>query len=188
MAQTPPPSGGAGPAPENFPGFDYLERVSGAAHNTIVANGRALTDAWNLMRGGSWDVPTAAKMWAQMVDNYSNVVEELWRVPNIPRQPTWVIIPFSLSDSAKSSEFRLSQPLDAGTTLEATAFAALGTGTIVTNMLAQAPQVSGTHVEIELSQAALAQLTAGTSYLGFIVRTDASAGPPLAIVVIRVKP
>ena len=186
MAQTPPPSA-PGSDPESFPGFEYLERVTNVASKALIANGRAMTDAWNVMRSGKWDLPTAAKTWAGMFDNYADVVEEIWRVPNLPRQPTWVVIPFRLNDSAPSSEFRLSQPLDAGTTLEATSFAALGDGTIVTDMLARPPQLSGSHVEIELSPTALAQLTANRSYLGFIVRTDASTGPPLAIVVIRVK-
>jgi len=162
--------------------------VSGAAHAAIVANGRAVTDAWNLMRGGSWDVPTAAKTWAQMVDNYSNIVEELWRVPNIPRQPTWVVIPFTLGDSAMSQEFRLNQSVEAGTTIEATAFASLGgDGTTVTDMLDGAPRLVDTHVEFDLNPAAVNKLSAGANYVGFIVKTSASAGAPLAIVVIRVK-
>src|SRR6185503_5272087 len=118
MADTPPPNNvGSADAPENFPGFDYLERLSGAAQNAIVAHGRAMTDAWNLMRGGKWDVATAANTWAKIVDNYTPVVEEIWRVTNTPRPPAWKVIPITLGESAVSYDIRLNQSVQAGATL-----------------------------------------------------------------------
>ena len=175
---------------DNFPGFEYFQRVSTAAVRALAAHGEEMNGAWSEIRRGQYDVPTALQGWANVVENYYGIFTELMRGPAQVARPAWLVVPYSKGKPpAPSFSVRIEGSVAPGTPLDYTKFESFGWDERpLYGIYARPPEANGSRVEIRLNDEVIQRIRENTDLVSFIFRKSAGSAPPLVIVLLHVGP
>jgi hypothetical protein len=177
------------PSGDNFPGFEYLQRVSASASRAVVAHTAEVNQVWSNLRNGKFEYAPALQSWTRVVDTYFALVSDVWRGPFQMPRPTWRVIPFSKKDSPLSYTFPTEQPLDKSTTLDYTILPVPSAPPAPSTIFSQPPLVDGSRVTFTLDKDEIAsRLPNDSRYLGFVFEQGKGAVNPLLIFVLHVTP
>jgi hypothetical protein len=172
---------------ENFPGFEYAQRVTASTIRALAAHGEEINDAFMQIRRGTYDANDAMAAWTRLAENYYAIFAELMRGPSPIARPAWLIIPYS---KKKPPSPIFSTPIegnvDKRTPLACTKFEAVGGDRSGLGILDGPPEAAGGRVQIRLNDKAIQKLAVDSDHVGFIFRQGVGRIPPLVIVVLRV--
>src|SRR5262249_49433491 len=83
------------PKGDNFPGFEYIDRVSTSAWRALTAHAQLVNASWSNLRQGRYPLDAAMQSWTRIVENYYGVFAEALRGPTRIVQPVWLVIPYT---------------------------------------------------------------------------------------------
>jgi hypothetical protein len=190
VGSTQTPTGGS----DNVPGFEYAQRVSTAAFHAVLAHGEEANRAWSEIRRGRFGIGAAMQSWTKVVENYACVVMEGLRFPAQAPQPAWLFIPYSKKKPPTTPfSLRIDTTREQATPLEFTTFEGrapagdAGARATVRNALyTKTPDVAGGRIEFSLDHNKIQKLDDDTEHTAFAFRKGMGAGPPVAVIVLRV--
>jgi hypothetical protein len=172
---------------DNFPGFEYIQRVTNAAVRALTSHGEELNKAWPEIRRGRYGPGAAMQAWARLTDSYVGIFTEGLRGPGLSMRPSWLVIPYSIkTPPAPAISVRIDGFLEKDATLEYSKFEGLGSAISAKNIYDRPPEAAGSRVKFRLNHAAIKNLNIDTDHVGFIFRQGMGTAPPLVIVVLRV--
>src|SRR5438874_2715928 len=79
----------------NFPGLEYLTRVTTAWNEFLLGQAGTAQTLWEEVKNGQLDVKHVAKIWANTMEGYYDVALEATRTNADATRPAWLHIPFS---------------------------------------------------------------------------------------------
>jgi hypothetical protein len=172
---------------DNFPGFEYIQRVTNAAVRALTSHGEELNKAWPEIRRGRYGPGAAMQAWARLTESYAGIFTESLRGPGQNMRPAWLVIQYSITKPpAPSVSVRIDGFLEKDAVLEYSKFEGLGSATSAKNIYDRPPEAAGIRVKFRLNHGAVGTLSPGTDHVGFIFRKGMGNAPPLVIVVLRV--
>jgi hypothetical protein len=175
---------------DNFPGFEYLQRVISSMSRGMLAQTEELNEAWSkIRRDEGYDFKDVLKSWTRLVDNSFGVMMDV--VQPLGPRPNWLVIPWSLNvPPSPETSVSVDGPAEPDGNLDFTEFFGAGKQPEKGKSLYERPPYrQGTRVQIRLNPSAFpvpAKDTAG-DYISFVYRKSQGAAPPLVIVVLRIK-
>jgi hypothetical protein len=171
---------------DNFPGFEFSQRVATAAVRALAGHARELNANWASIRRGQFSVSEALQSWSRITEAYFGVVTEAVRSSDVS-QPTWQVIPYSKKGHPQPRHsIRIDRVLAAGTALASTAFEGLGTGRSTQDFYKKKPTLEGNRVEFTLDKTVLDSLKDGTDYVSFVFPKAMGTVPPLVIILLSI--
>jgi hypothetical protein len=185
------PTGGS----DNVPGFEYVQRVSNAALQAMLAHGEEANRAWSEIRRGRFGIGAAMQSWTKVVENYACVVMEGLRFTAHPPQPAWLFIPYSKGRPTTQFSIRMDTLREQASDVESTKFESPGPlgsaaaprqGTVTSSLYKKTPKVVDGRIEFSLDPDLVKELENDTMHTALVFRKGRGATPPVAVIVMRV--
>jgi hypothetical protein len=177
-----PPTSGS----DNFPGFEFSERVTTAAVVALAGHAKELNAQWANVRRGRFSVPEALQSWARVVEGYSGVVSQAVRNADVS-QPVWQVIPYSKkADPPPRQSVRIDRTFTKETLLESTAFEGLGSVKAPEGMYRRKPTLNENRIEFTLDPDVLNGLEPPSDFLSLVFPQAMGTVPPVLIIILHV--
>jgi hypothetical protein len=173
---------------ENFPGFQYLQRVISSMSRGMIAQAEELNDAWLKIRlDRGYDFKDALKTLTRPVENSYGVMMDV--VQPLGPRPNWLVIPWSMKNkTSPETSVPVDGPAESDGPLDYSEFFGVGT-TPSKSLYKEPPRRQGTRVYIKLEPDNFPTPEKGQAndYISFVYRKAQGASPPLVIIVLRIK-
>jgi hypothetical protein len=185
-----PTGGGVAGGEENFPGFQYLQRVINSVSRGMLAQAEELNDAWSkIRRDQGYEFKDLLKTWTRLVENSYGVMMDV--VQPLGPRPNWLVIPWSMKNPPETSEgsVAVDGPAETDSDLDYTEFFGVGSQPDL-SLYETPPYRKGARVYISLNKArfeALVPQGQAREFISFVFRKSQGPSPPLVIVVLRIK-
>jgi hypothetical protein len=88
----------------NFPGFDYLERLSNRYALAVGGQAAEANRLWKSIKEGTWSYQQLGSAMALTVEAYADVVLEAMKGPSYSVRPEWAYFCFQLSGRSGAME------------------------------------------------------------------------------------
>lgn len=174
--------------PSNFPALAYLTRVSTAWNELLIDQTAAAQELWDEVKSGNFDAKNVAKLWANGMEGYYDVLTEAVRTEGESSRTVWLHFPYSKKAGGPAEHpVVLSRQQPDGLNLEGTHFTNMLTGkAILLPPFANLELIGKRKLLVRVNPAVLQKATAG-EYTSVVAPTNRGPGQPLVIVVLVVS-
>lgn len=178
----------------SFPGLEYLTRISTTWNEYLVDQASATQEVWDEVKNGNFDTKQVAKLWANGVESYYDVMVEATRSNIDANRPIWVHMRYSkATPTPMEHSVMLSRHQPDATTAEGTPFVSMdGSKTPLlkagdkTKEYEPLNVVNGRKLNVKLNSDAVAGADEG-QYMSLISVPNRGTEPPLAVLVLTVS-
>jgi hypothetical protein len=172
--------------PSNFPALGYLTRVTTAWNELLIEQTADTQALWDDVKAGKFKLKNVAKLWANGLEGYYDVLVEATRTEGEASRPIWVHIPFSKRQGG-TAEYAavLSRQQPDRTECDGSDFKHVTEGHVLADAYKNLNMIGRRKLLIRLDTKVLGDAKLG-QYTSFVTVRNRGAGQPLAIVLLDI--